>query len=158
MPTQAELIGLANRIAERMKGEDPHEGSKPMLGFSVGEWTLIEAALRASPDRDEGERVRTLDDRLKAAGLYTLPEMMGVTPLTRWKIPVGMAGDLEFFGRWLDRRASEYLRMRASRDLADKGEADELHEWVLAHSAAFSEIRTNFKAATGAIAQEEKPR
>jgi hypothetical protein len=78
--------------------------------------------------------------------MFTVAEMMGVTPLTRWTVQAGM-DSLEFFEVWLARRAAEFLRMRAAYDLGDKDKSDELYEWVLAHSAALSEVHANFKAA-----------
>jgi hypothetical protein len=95
------------------------------------------------PEAGNGE---DLDARMKAAGMYTVAEMMGVTPLTRWNVHAGM-NSLEAFAEWLDRKVSEYLRMKGAYDLGDKDEADELYEWVLAHSAVFSTIRENFRAA-----------
>lgn len=113
----------------------------------------LAAALTDSPASVEGP---TLDERMKAAGMFSVDEMMGVTPLTRWKVQVGMT-DLDAFGEWLDRKASEYLRMKAAYDLGDKDEKDDLYEWVLAHAGAFSSIRENFRAAIAVPAQSMNP-
>jgi hypothetical protein len=94
-----------------------------------------------------------LDERLKAAGMLTVPEMMGVTPLTRWEVHAGMSS-LDAFRDWLDRKAAEYLRMKAAYELGDKDKSDDLYEWVLAHSAVFSVVRANFRAAALAPAAE----
>lgn len=91
----------------------------------------------------------SLNARLKAKGMFTVDEMMGETPLSRWEIHSGM-DSLEFFSEWLDRKTEEYLRMRLAYELGDKDKSDELYEWVLAHSAVFQSIRTNFKAAMSA--------
>ena len=101
----------------------------------------------SAPSLRELSEAATLDERMKAAGMFTVAEMMGVTPMTRWEVHAGMT-DLDAFGKWLDMKVSEYLRMRAAYDLGDKDESDELYEWVVAHSAAFSSIRTNFRAAS----------
>lgn len=95
----------------------------------------------------------SLDERMKAAGMFTVAEMMGVTPLTKWKVQVGMT-DLDTFSAWLDRKVSEYLTMKAAYDLGDKDESDELYEWVLAHAGAYSSIRENFRAALASTATE----
>jgi hypothetical protein len=93
----------------------------------------------------EGE-ADDLDGRLKAQGMFTVAEMMGGTPLDRWIVHSGMT-DLAAFEQWLDMKVREYLMMRLPYELGDKDQTDELYAWVLAHSAAFSTIRTNFKAA-----------
>lgn len=87
-----------------------------------------------------------LDERMRAAGMLTIPEMMGTLPLDRWRVHAGMT-DLDAFGRWLDRKAEEYARRRAPYELGEKDQSDELYEWMLAHAAVFSEVRVNFRAA-----------
>jgi hypothetical protein len=110
----------------------------------------------ADEGRDETAD-RALDDRLAAAGMYTVAQMMGVTPMTRWITHAGM-DSLGFFETWLDRRAAEFLRMKAAYELGDKDKDDELYEWVLAHGAAFSEARTNLKAAlAGSVGKDGLP-
>lgn len=110
-------------------------------------------ALTSPPLHQHGGGVENLDERMKAAGMFTVAEMMGVTPLTKWKVQVGMT-DLDFFSEWLDRKVREYLSMKASYDLGDKDEKDELYEWILAHAGAYSSIRENFRAARAALAQQ----
>ena len=88
----------------------------------------------------------SLDERLAAAGMYTVGQMLGVTPMTRWATHAGM-DSLATFEAWVDRRAAEFLRMKARYELGDKDKDDDLYEWALAHGAAFSEVRTNLKAA-----------
>lgn len=94
-----------------------------------------------------------LDERMKAAGMFTIEEMMGVTPLTRWTVQAEMT-DLDFFSEWLDRKVRGYLTMKAAYDLGDKDYKDELYEWVLAHAGAYSSIRENFQAARSATPPE----
>lgn len=106
---------------------------------------IIRAYLSALPLPLE-EQPESLDERMKAAGMFTVAEMMGVTPMTRWEVHTGIR-DLDTFGQWLDRKVSEYLRMKACYELGDKDKSDDLYEWVLAHAGAYSTIRTNFKAA-----------
>lgn len=91
----------------------------------------------------------SLDDRLRAAGMFTVPEMMGETPLTRWQTHAAMTS-LDAFEWWLDAQVRQYLTMKAQYEIGDKPKDDELYEWVLAHSGAFHVIRTNFRAAKAA--------
>lgn len=93
-----------------------------------------------------------LDERLKAAGMFTVAEMMGETPMTRWERHTGVK-DMESFGQWLDMKVAEYTRMKAAYALGDKPQDDDLYEWVCAHAAAFSTIRTNFVAAQQGVAE-----
>jgi hypothetical protein len=113
---------------------------------AAAEISALRAAQVGAGDGAENEPGATLDGRLKAAGMFTVTEMMGQTPLSRWQVHAGMSG-LEAFGEWLDRKTAEYTRMRAGYELGDKDKSDELYEWVLAHSAAFATIRANFIAA-----------
>lgn len=99
------------------------------------------ALVNAQADADV---VESLDDRMKAAGMYTVSDMMGVTPLTKWMSNPAI-NTIEAFSEWLDRKVSEYLRMKAAYDLGDKDESDELYEWVQAHSAVYSTIRDQFQ-------------
>lgn len=102
----------------------------------------------ASPRADSDERTagEDLNDRLRAAGMFTIPEMMGETPLTRWEVHAAMKS-LDAFGWWLEAQVRQYLTMKAEYDLSGRPEGDELYEWVLAHAAAFRTIRVNFEAA-----------
>ncbi|WP_222046733.1 hypothetical protein [Rhizobium laguerreae] len=141
------LISSAVRCADYVSqsiidGKRVSRGDTEELRNHVRKLAAALTATSASP---------TLDERMKAAGMFTVDEMMGVTPLTRWKVQAGMT-DLDAFGEWLDRKASEYLRMKAAYDLGDKDEKDDLYEWVLAHAGVFSSIRENFRAASAATA------
>lgn len=121
-------------------------------------WPVTVSPAEASsptPDgviKERGEDDADLNARLKAAGMYSIPEMMGVTPLTRWTVQAGMT-DLDAFAAWLDRRVNQFLRMKAGYELGDKDKGDELYEWVNAHSAALSEARENFRAVREAMAE-----
>ncbi|WP_266030351.1 hypothetical protein [Brucella intermedia] len=87
-----------------------------------------------------------LNARLKAKGMYSIDEMMGSLPLDKWRVHSGMT-DLKFFGEWLERKAREYLIMKAAYDVGREDEGDDLYEWVLAHYGAFSDVLVNFRAA-----------
>lgn len=95
-----------------------------------------------------------LDRRLKAAGMYTVGEIMAGTPVDKWRVHSGM-DNLQFFGEWLERKAREYKVMTAGYDIGDKDKSDDLYEWSLAHSGAFHDVLVNFRAAIRALSPAE---
>ncbi|WP_427121546.1 hypothetical protein [Pseudomonas aeruginosa] len=86
-----------------------------------------------------------LDDRLEAAGMLTVAQILAGAPLDAFIRHAGVR-DLASFGQWLEMRRAESVRLKA-RFALDKREDDELYEWVIAHAAAFSEVAINFRAA-----------
>lgn len=116
-------------------------------------FAALEAALSTPPEPVGVEVKGDLDGRMKAAGMYTIAEMMGVTPLTRWKSNPAI-NTIEAFSEWLDRKSAEYLQMKAGYDLGDKAETDELYEWVLAHTGAFTSVRDQWQVVLSALTPE----
>jgi hypothetical protein len=114
------------------------------LGFSRYEITevggLILERLNAKPD------TQTLDERLKAAGMFSVAELLTSAPLDRFVTHAGVH-DLATFTQWVEMKRAEFLRLQARYDLGEKP-PDDLYEWVASHSAAFSEVHVNLKAAT----------
>ncbi len=163
--TADEILGVARKAAARAFIENGHEeiAERVLAGqhddygnvkCSIDAINILLAEQSSTPDgviKERGEDDADLNARLKAAGMYSIPEMMGVTPLTRWTVQAGMT-NLDAFTAWLDRRVGQFLRMKASYELGDKDKGDELYEWVNAHSAALSEVRENFRAAREAMA------
>lgn len=95
----------------------------------------------------EVESDASLDAKMKAAAMIPLSELLsGDTPLYKWEPHAGVR-DIASFGEWLAMKHREYMRMRVAYELGDKDKADELYEWVLAHSAAYGEVAANFRAA-----------
>jgi hypothetical protein len=90
----------------------------------------------------------TLAERMKAAGMMTVDELLAGAPLDAFTRHAGV-NNLETFGQWLEMRRREYVTMQAKRTL-DKREEDDLYEWVLAHAGVFGEVHVNFKAAMAA--------
>src|SRR3546814_6660565 len=79
--------------------------------------------------------------------MIPLSELLsGDTPLSKWEAHAGVR-DIASFGKWLAMKHREYMRMRVAYELGDKDKADELYEWVLAHTAAYGEVAANFRAA-----------
>lgn len=88
-----------------------------------------------------------LDDRMKAAGMTPLSEMLTDIPVGRFLAHAGVT-DLSSFEAWIKMRREEMLRMQATMEL-DKRQDDDLYEWVLAHAAVFTEVLCNFQTAMG---------
>jgi hypothetical protein len=90
----------------------------------------------------------TLAERMKAAGMMTVDELLAGAPLDAFTRHAGV-NSLETFAQWLEMRRREYVTMQAKRTL-DKREDDDLYEWVLAHAGVFGEVHVNFKVAMAA--------
>lgn len=86
-----------------------------------------------------------LSDRLKAAGMITVEQILAGTPMDAFLKHAGVC-DLDTFSQWVEMRRAEYLKMHA-RFALEKREDDELFDWITAHTAAFGEVMINFKAA-----------
>lgn len=87
-----------------------------------------------------------LDDRLRAAGMLAVADVLKGQPLDAFTRHAGV-NDLASFGQWLELRRAESLRLLARFDLGDLKKDDELYEWAVAHAAVFSEAHVNFRAA-----------
>jgi len=87
----------------------------------------------------------SLDDELKANGMLTVDELISGQPIDGFVANAGVV-NLSTFVEWLDMRTKEMLTIKA-RMLLDKNDENDLFEWVLAHSAAFNEVRVNLKKA-----------
>ena len=94
---------------------------------------------------------RTLDVRMKEAGMITLTEIWSGLPIDDF-IKTNKVTTLEYFGRWLESRYKEASTMFAKRTV-NKQEDDELYEWVLAHNAVFKEVLLNFNQVKQSPAQ-----
>lgn len=90
-----------------------------------------------------------IDERMKAAGMMPVSEMLERSPLGVFSAHTGVT-DLDSFERWLQMRREEFLRMQARMTL-DGEEKDELFEWVVAHNAVLGEVTANFRKATGRV-------
>ncbi|AJF08219.1 hypothetical protein [Geoalkalibacter subterraneus] len=88
-----------------------------------------------------------LDERMKAAGMMPVSEMLEKDPLGKFAAHAGVT-DLESFEQWIQQRRAEFLRMQAQMTL-DGEEKDEMFEWVVAHNAVLAEVIANFRQATG---------
>lgn len=100
----------------------------------------VVARLKAKPDDD------TLDQRMKAAGMFTVSQMMTAAPMDVFIKHAGV-NDLDSFLQWVEMKRAEYIRMQARYDLGDKPKDDDLYEWVITHNAVFAAVHVNLKAA-----------
>lgn len=134
--------GRAEAVGEA--GEMPgSNGGFTMAVFKASDVPLGTKLYAAPP---VAGAVASLDERMKAAGMIPLSDLLaGNTPLERW-MPHTSVRDLDSFERWLMRKHREYMTMRMGYELGDKGKGDELFEWILAHAGAFSEVVSNFRA------------
>lgn len=87
----------------------------------------------------------SLGERMKAAGMLTIPEILEGGPLDRF-IKHAHVVDLQSFVEWVHSKRVEYLTMHA-RMTVEHRENDELFEWVSSHTAVFGEVMINLKAA-----------
>lgn len=95
----------------------------------------------------------SLDDRMKAAGMFTVAQLLAGAPLDAFVKHAGVH-DIASFGQWAEMRRAEFLTLSARYELGDKPK-DDLYEWVLAHSAVFSEVHVNLKAALAGESPEQ---
>lgn len=101
--------------------------------------------------------VQLLDERLKSAGMLSVADLMAGAPLDGFMTHAGVR-DIETFGQWVEMKRAEFMRLQARYDLGDKPKDDELYEWVVAHSAVFSEVHVNLKAAVKSALKAEGTR
>lgn len=87
----------------------------------------------------------TLDERMVAAGMYSVAQVLAGKPLDAFIRHAGVS-DLRTYEQWLDMKRAGFVKLQARLELAGR-EHDELYEWVMSHAAAFSEVAINFRAA-----------
>jgi hypothetical protein len=99
----------------------------------------------------------SLDERMEAAGMIPLSKLLaGDAPLEKWMAHTSVR-DLASFEAWLLMRQREFMHMRVAYELGDKDKADELYEWVFAHTAALGEVISNFRKALSAPSGDGVP-
>lgn len=108
-----------------------------------------DAALAELAALKGGQDDADLAQRMKAAGMLSVAELMAGQPLDGFQRHAGVH-DLATFAQWLEMRRTECLKMHARFQLEGREDDDELYEWVIAHSAVFNEAHINFKAAIAA--------
>jgi hypothetical protein len=120
------------------RGDDTSTYAKE---YVQGAWVAFKVqAVRNRPDPE-----LPLAERMKAAGMITVDELMSGSPLDAFMVHNGV-NSLETFYQWLEMKRLEFVSMQA-RFTLDKREDDEMFEWVLAHAAVFGEVLINFKVA-----------
>lgn len=144
MTTRPEIVGYLDErdLAELLQGEKNFPFKTPLIRLSDYE------DLAAPAVQEE-----TLADRMRAAGMLTIDEMMNKTPLDGFIRHAGVH-DLDSYGQWLDMKCRDFLTMQAKREL-NKDPEDDMYEWVIAHAAAFQEARINFNAARPATTEQQ---
>jgi len=135
-------------MTDLLKREDVLIAFDVVCRYGTPHVSTLEKGIRTLPAAEaEVESDASLDAKIKAAAMIPLSELLsGDTPLSKWEAHAGVR-DIASFGEWLAMKHREYMRMRVAYELGDKDKADELYEWVLAHSAAYGEVAANFRAA-----------
>lgn len=87
----------------------------------------------------------SLDIRMKAAGMLSVTQFLADQPIDAFIRHAGVI-DLNTFDQWLGMKRTEFLRLQARLELAERND-DVLYEWVTSHAATFSEVMINFKIA-----------
>lgn len=96
--------------------------------------------------------VADLDERMIAAGMVSLKDLLaGKLPTDRWAAHVGV-GDIKSFGDWLESKNRQYASMRVRYELGDKPK-DAMYEWIIARSGTYSEVIANFRQALGRMTE-----
>ena len=91
-----------------------------------------------------GTDARSLDERMKSAGMLTASQILSGRPLDAFIRHPGVV-DLPSLVQWAEMRRAEFVRMQAQYDLGDKPK-DDMYEWVISHVAAFTELHVNLRA------------
>ena len=87
-----------------------------------------------------------LSERMVAAGMVPPDMLTRPTEATRFMVHAGMT-DLSFFGEWLERKAMEARKMQAAHQCGAHPLDEDLFQFVLGKSAAYSDTLENFRAA-----------
>ena len=135
-------------MTDLLKREDLLDAIDLACRYGTPHVSTVEKVFRTVPAAEvEVESDASLDARRNAAAMIPLSELLsGDTPLSKLEAHAG-AHDIASFGEWLAMKPREYMWMRMAYELGDEDKADELYEWVLAHSAAYGEVAANFRAA-----------
>jgi hypothetical protein len=146
-----------DRLAKAIREQDNAVRAKDDISFEI--FRSIAASSAMTLVREFEEQIRsalTLKDepaggslsaRMKAAGMYSIEEMLAEgKPIDKWMASTEVQ-DLPSFEAWLLRRYREFVTMQARYKLGDKDKGDELYEWVNAHVGSFADVLANFRAA-----------
>lgn len=115
---------------------------------TLGEY--LRNALASSPSKVE----KTLDVRMKAAGMQTIDEMLSSLTDEPLLLQAEVV-DIQSFEGWLEMKCREFNSMQARMHL-DKRLEDELYEWVLAHAALFKSVLAHYRKATSPPSKVEE--
>jgi len=85
-----------------------------------------------------------IDERMKAAGMMSITEMLAKNSMDEWHANTGVR-NLDDFENWIQMKRGEMLRLQASIEL--DGEDNDLYEWTIAHVAVLGEVMANFRQA-----------
>lgn len=86
-----------------------------------------------------------LNARMKAAGMFSLTELLAGTPIDLFRAHQGIS-TFAHFEEWVAMKRRQFETMRARYLVGEKSQDDELYEWVFAHAAVFGDIDVNLRA------------
>lgn len=116
-------------------------------------------AVLATPPADAadmgGQAGEEVDAKLRAAGMLSVADLLKGAPLDAFIRHAGVC-DFDTLLQWAEMRRGECLRMLARYDLGEKDKGDDLYEWIVAHSAVFTELHVNIRAAAESTAQHRQ--
>lgn len=91
-------------------------------------------------------RVEDLDERMKAAGMIPLSELLeSQGPMEKFKQHAAVK-TLDDFVWWIKSQQKQFMTMRMQYELGDKDKGDDLFEWVFAHAAVYDQVATQLRA------------
>lgn len=110
-------------------------------------WNIAAHFERAIQDVEVVSHPASLDDRMKAAGMMSVSEMLERNALGKFSAHAAVT-DLASFEQWVQMERQSFLYQQAEMTLSGK-EKDEMFEWVIAHGAVLGVVMANFRQATG---------
>lgn len=99
---------------------------------------------RATP-APEPETDASLDERMKAAGMISLTELLADDGKSLFSVHTGCQ-DPESFLEIAEGKHRGYLRMRMEYELGDQPK-DDMYEWVFSHASVWGDVVVNLRAA-----------
>ncbi|MGZ2449645.1 hypothetical protein ACVIRO_002399 [Rhizobium ruizarguesonis] len=137
----------AESCLETGNGDEPEQQREYWRDKAEAAFLAIPQMLTLKDDPGSGGDGEALSARMKAAGMYSIEEMLAEgKPLDKWMASTEVQ-DLPSFEAWLLRRYREFVTMQARYELGDRDKGDELYEWVNAHVGSFADVLANFRAA-----------
>lgn len=135
------LLALKSYV-EKFPGHHVTRVSVEFLGTAASE---IER-LRTENEQMKDAVKKDLSDRMVAAGMVPLDAVTKTEWLGKYAAHAAMV-DMDFFAIWIERKAKEYATMNAAHQSGAHVMDDDICDFVIGKSSAFSEVLANLRAA-----------